>query len=78
MEGVARRLTLEREHEVVEGIGIELVGLFIVLLLVLLDRALHDLNGPLAVAISDGRVRSQADPLTSKLWDMAGFGWCLD
>ena len=39
--------TLEREHEVVQRVGVELVGLLIVLLLVLLYRALHDLDRPL-------------------------------
>ena len=39
--------TFEREHEVVQRVGVELVGLLIVLFLVLLYRALHDLNRPL-------------------------------
>ena len=48
--------TFEREHKVVQRVGVELVGLLIVLLLVLLYRALHDLNRPLASMSATERV----------------------
>ena len=65
--------TFEREHKVVQSVGVELVGLLIVLLLVLLYRALHDLNRSLLQG--EPLFTSLRPVLTSRLWDMvAGAG----
>ena len=67
--------TFEGEHEVVQGVRVELVRLIVVLLLVRLDRALHDLDRPLLSASVHFTVAYEQGLRTSRLWDMvAGAG----